>query len=329
MTIQNILGIPGLTFRPVRGPEDAEALLAVHTGRVVCDGVNPNGELEDFPSLDDLREELSSANGRQDQWQVAQVNAQVIGYSVLESWPEDDGTWVYLIQGWVLPEWRGKGIGTALLRWGEERSRRDTAEAHPGARFEFAANASATEKDATALLVNAGYTVGFTVLALEMQTSAPVPEHPLPAGLVVRAVEPEHYPLIAASVRAAYQAEFEGGRFNEDTGDIAEQAAQWQNPRHDPTLWQVAWDGDQIAGQVLSIIRGDVAEVFEVSVRPAWRRRGLARALLSRALRELQSRGISAIRLQTVDEFRTRAKDLYSSVGFQLVKAFPRYRKTI
>jgi len=336
MTTQNAStitppNIPGLIFRPVRGPEDAESLQAVHTGRMACDGVNPKGELEDFPPLDYLREELASAvaDGRQDQWQVAQVGDQVVGYSVLESWPEDDGTQVYLIQGWVLPEWRGQGIGTALLRWGEERSRRDAAAEHPGAKFEFAANASATEKDATALLANEGYTVGFTALALEMQAATPVPEHPLPAGIAVRAVEPEHYPLIAASVRAAYQAEFEGGRFNEDTGDIVEEAARLQSPRHDPTLWQIAWDGDQIAGQVMSAIRGDVAEVFEVSVRPAWRRRGLARALLSRALRELQARGVAAIHLQTVDEFRTRAKDLYSSVGFQRVKAFPRYRKTV
>jgi ribosomal protein S18 acetylase RimI-like enzyme len=63
-------------------------------------------------------------------------------------------------------------------------------------------------------------------------------------------------------------------------------------------------------------------------VRPAWRRRGLARALLSRALLALRERGIDVIRLRTVSEFRTRASDLYRSTGFHVLKEFPRYRKS-
>jgi len=82
-------------------------------------------------------------------------------------------------------------------------------------------------------------------------------------------------------------------------------------------LWQVAWDGDQVVGQVLSLVQHGRAEVFEVSVRPAWRRRGLARALLSRALLTLRGRGIDVVRLGTVSEFRTRAS------GCSAVRAFP------
>ncbi len=37
--------------------------------------------------------------------------------------------------------------------------------------------------------------------------------------------------------------------------------------------------------------------------------------------------GASTVRLSTVAEFRTRAKDLYHSVGFRLLKESPRYRK--
>ena len=148
----------------------------------------------------------------------------------------------------------------------------------------------------------------------------------MPAGLEVRPVLPEHYPLIVASVREAYRQEYDDGRFNEDV-DPDEYLAELQEPRHDPTLWQVAWDGDQIAGQVIPIQKGDVADIFEVSVRPAWRRRGLARALLSRALHLVRERGATTVRLSTVAEFRTRAKDLYYSVGFRMLKEFPRYRK--
>jgi ribosomal protein S18 acetylase RimI-like enzyme len=44
-------------------------------------------------------------------------------------------------------------------------------------------------------------------------------------------------------------------------------------------------------------------------------------------LRALQQRGVSTVRLHTVSEFPTRAKNLYGSVGFHVRKAFPRYRK--
>jgi mycothiol synthase len=321
--------IEGLRFRSIRGEQDADVLYAVHAGRIVHDAVDLLSTSEGLPSPDDLRAWLSQAvaTGQRDQWLVAQVQERVVGYSQIERWSEDDGTWVYLILGWVLPEWRGQGIGTAMLHWGENTVRHLAAVQHPNEKFEFAANASSTEKDATALLLHEGYYVGFTVLEMGLDISAPLSVHVLPAGIEVRPVLPEHYPLIAASIGEAYQNEYAESRFQE-TFDPAAYATGLSAPRHDPTLWQVAWDGDQVAGQVLSRIEGGRAVVYEVSVRPTWRRQGLARALLSRALQCLRERGVEVIRLDTVAEFRTRASDLYRSVGFRVLKEFPRYRKS-
>lgn len=78
---------------------------------------------------------------------------------------------------------------------------------------------------------------------------------------------------------------------------------------------------------MLTQVRDNRAEVFEVSVRAPWRRRGLARALLTRGLQVLIDRRVEAIRLCTLAEFPTRACDLYRSLGFRVVKTFPRYRK--
>ena len=326
--LPNAPAIAGQSFRYILGEEDAAALHAVHAGRMAHDQVDSLSTSEDAPSLEQLRASLSRAvaANQQDRWLVAQVEGQVVGYSQLESWPEVDGTWVYLTLGWVLPEWRGQGIGTAMLRWTEGRIRRLAAIEHPHNHIEFAANASSTEKEATALLLHEGYQAGFTMLEMGLNVAAHVPTHPLPSALEVRPILPGHLPLIAASVQESYQHEFEGGRFNEWV-DAASYTAELSHPKHDPALWHVAWDGDQIAGQVMSVIENGRGEVFEVSVRPAWRRRGLARALLSRALHALRARGIDVIRVRTVAEFRTRARDLYQSVGFSLLKTFPRYRK--
>jgi ribosomal protein S18 acetylase RimI-like enzyme len=98
-------------------------------------------------------------------------------------------------------------------------------------------------------------------------------------------------------------------------------------PKHDPSLWQIAWDGGQVVGQVMALVERGRGELFEVSVRPAWRRRGLGRGLLVRAIHDLRVRGVAVIRLHTNAFFRTRARDLYEGVGFRVVKEFPRYRK--
>lgn len=319
--------IEGLSFRSIR-EQDADALVAVHAARFARDGIDPLSNHEDWPGRDDFKTALSEAiaAGQQNQWLVAQVGDRVVGYSQIECWPETDGTWVYLLMGWVLPEWRGQGIGTAMLHWCEDTARR-LAAAQPASKFEFAANASSTEQDTTALLMYEGYSAPYTVLEMGWDTATSLPTPLLPPGIEVRPVRPEHYPLIAASVGEAYQHEYDENRFQE-TFDPVAYAARLSDPKHDPTLWQVAWNGGQIVGQVLSLIQNDQGEVFEVSVHPAWRRQKIARTLVTRALQDLRARGVEVVRLSTVAEFRTRASDLYRSVGFRVLKEFPRYRKS-
>ncbi len=329
ITLPDMPAVEGLRFRSICGEEDADGLYAIHVGRIAHDGVDPLSTVEGLPSRGDLRASLSRAVAahQQNQWLVAQVNDRIVGYSRIGCWSEADGMWVYLIVGWVLPEWRGQGIGTAMLHWCENTARHLAATQHPDEKFEFAANASSTEKDTTALLLHEGYRAGYTVLEMELDNSVPLPAPILPAGVDVRPVLPEHYPLIAASIGEAYQNEFAENRFQEKY-DPVDYAARLSAPRHDPSLWQVAWDGNQVVGQVLSLIEDDRAEVFEVSVRPAWRRQKLGSALLTYAVQGLRERGVAAIRLHTVGEFRTRASDLYRSVGFRVLKEFPRYRKS-
>jgi ribosomal protein S18 acetylase RimI-like enzyme len=321
-----------LSFRPIRGEQDAEALRSLQLDRKVRDAVDPLSSLESIPTLESLRQSLSEAvaTARQANWLVAEVDRRVVGYGRIASWPERDGTWVYLALGWVTPAWRGRGIGTALLRHTEGRIRELAAAEHPPQRGELAANASSTELEATALLRNEGYQVAYRLLEMGLDAASPVPDAApkWPSGIEVRRVTPGHCLPLARSVQEAYEGEYPGGRYDA-SADPAEFAAQLCEALRDAALWQVAWDGDQIAGQVLSVLEDGRAEVFEVSVRPPWRRRGLARALLFRALRGLRSRNVDVIRLHTRPDFQTRAVDLYASLGFRVLKEFPRYRKPL
>ncbi len=322
--------LAGLVFRSLQGPTDAAALCAVHYARQERDQIDPLSTSEGLPLREQVEEMLSGvvAAGKEGNWLIAQVEGQVVGYTRLSGWAEVDGTWVYLILGWVVPAWRGQGIGTAMIHWAQERALYLASVDHLNTRCELAGNASSTEKEATALLLHEGYSVAYTVLEMALDPAMPVPVYPLPAGIELHPAQPEHYPLIAASVQEAYQNESPGGRYTE-VFNPAEFIGYLDEPRHDPTLWRIAWAGDQVAGQVLPIYEKGRAEIFEVSIRPAWRRHGLARALLSRAIDELCRRGMEPIRLRTNANFPTRAQDLYRGLGFRVMKEFPRYRKGI
>ncbi|MBN2550743.1 MAG: GNAT family N-acetyltransferase [Anaerolineales bacterium] len=123
----------------------------MHLGRKTHDQIDPYAHSEDFPGIESLQAELAQAAEDQqlDNWLIAhtgdQPDEQVIDYSQIESWPEGDGTWVYLVLGWLLPEWRGQGIGAAMLRWCEGRYWQLAASGHSGEKTEPAANASSTE----------------------------------------------------------------------------------------------------------------------------------------------------------------------------------------
>jgi GNAT superfamily N-acetyltransferase len=323
--------IEGLSFRSIRGEQDADALYAVHIGRIAHDGVDLSLHHEDVPSADSLRYHLSQAvtAREQDQWLVVQIHERVVGYSQIESWHEDDGVWVYFIGGWVLPEWRGKGIGTAMLNWGEAVARQSATMQHPNERFEFAANANCTEKDATALLLSKGYYVAFTTLEMQFDISTKLPAMPsLPEGIEMRTALPEHYPQIISSIIECYQNSFVGNRFRATFDRTAYFTTEFQQSKYDPRLWYVAWDGDEVAGQVFMVIENDQVCVNQVSVRPAWRRKGLAHALLVRALHDVLERGEKVIWLDTYAEYQTRASDMYRNLGFDIVKEFQRYRKS-
>jgi len=127
-----------------------------------------------------------------------------VGYSATKWWRETDGTRVYLTRGWVVPEWRGRGIGRAMLRWAESRLRAIAA-THPrdGQPF-LAAHARSSETDTAALLADAGYRVAFTVLEYEMADLSHAAALPSPDGLATRPPSTRVLPDLFRSIRDAY-----------------------------------------------------------------------------------------------------------------------------
>lgn len=157
-----------------------------------------------------------------------------------------------------------------------------------------------------------------------------IPPATLPPGLEVRPVLPEHLPAI-------YQADVEA--FQDHWGYVPPSEDNYQewigHPEFDPSHYQVAWDGDQVAGMVLAYISPSENEIYHrlrgwtegISVRRPWRRRGLARALLLRSLHDMKASGMQEAALTVDTQNLNSAFRLYEEVGFQRVGGYAFYRK--
>jgi len=155
--------VPGLTFRRFRGADDYAPLAAVREGVRDRDRVDPRSPREGIPTAEDIaRMHAGTPPGSPDML-VVEVEGTVVGYNRLAWWTEQDGANVYLHLGWLLPQWRGQGIGTVMLRWAEGWLRAVAATQKAEGRLAagptvFGTNASSTEREATALVLREGYT---------------------------------------------------------------------------------------------------------------------------------------------------------------------------
>lgn len=320
--------IPGLTFRRFRGPSDFAQMTAVREGSKVADKIE---RVDTVEALAASYAHLNNCDPYQDML-FAEINDQVIGYSRVTWWQETNGPRVYFHFGVILPEWRRKGIGRAMLR-ANERRLREIAATHPveGERV-LQSWAYEHEYSNEALLRSQGYARirdSYDMLRPDLDN---LPDFQLPKGLEVRPVTPDQYRTIWNADQEAFQ---------DHWGYSPPTEADYQSwltfPHFEPSLWRVAWDGDQVAGQVRSFINKDENAEYNrlrgytefISVRQPWRKRGLARALIVLSLQALRERGMREAELGVDAENTSGALRVYESCGFQVIKRSSTYRKPL
>jgi len=101
----------------------------------------------------------------------------------------------------------------------------------------------------------------------------------------------------------------------------------------DPSLWFLACEGRsaEIPGVALNLYaqQTQTGWVDHLSVRRAWRNRGIGRALLLHTLAEFYRRDIHRVKLSVDSKSLTNAPRLYESVGMRPVQEYFIYRKEI
>jgi mycothiol synthase len=254
-----------------------------------------------------------------------------IGYTRVGWYASRADTHLYYLYGRLIQEYRQRGLWELMIGQAERRIR-EIALAHPpvAQRF-FQGWASDNQRDWIAALENTGYQAVRRFHNMLYRLGDP-PEAPLPAGFEIRPVRPEHMRLIWEA-----QKEMNDGLFENVVEDwLEEKYPAWlNNPSHTPQYWQVAWAGDQVAGMVLARIDAQENEQRQrkhgytehIYVRPAWRKRGLARALIARSLQVLKDGGMLEAELGVDAENESAAFSLYQRMGYQTFSIDTWFRK--
>ncbi|HET6746431.1 MAG TPA: GNAT family N-acetyltransferase [Candidatus Limnocylindria bacterium] len=326
--------IPGLGFRRLRLPADLVALAEMHNRATEADGIDERESAEEWeawfrhPSgFDPLTDCL-----------VGEVGSRIVAYGQARAEDDNDGGRDYISGGEVDPDYRGRGIGRAVLRHNirhqQARAKREAAlnPADPPREQRLESWAFETQTRRTRLLTSEGFEVVRWFFEMLRPNLDDIAELPMPEGLDIR-------PVVEADHRQIFDADVEA--FRDHWGGMAEGEEAFARffgpPDFRPELWRVAWDGDQVAGVVMNRVMTTFNEqtgelrglLAGVSVRRPWRRRGLARALVAESLRAFRDAGMTSAVLGVDAENPTGALSVYEANGFAVHRKGMNFRRQL
>jgi len=327
--------VPGLSFRGFQGEADYPHIQTIIAESNQVDGIaermlpeNIEGWCAPFDHFDPHHDLLFALDGS------ARGEApSVVGLSRLGWYSGLENVRLYYQISFLLPSWRGRGVWRAMVRRNERRLQ-EIAAGHPPTTQRLL-QAWSTDKQAQwiSVLESKGYQTVRRFFNMLHQLEA-IPERPLPAGLEIRPAQPDHYRSIWEVQKEAYEGLFETVAENW----TEEKYQAWRvSSSHTPHLWQVAWDGDQVAGMVLNRIdetenrergrkRGYTEHIF---VRRPWQQRGLASALIAQSLQLLKAQGMNEAELGVDSENESAALRLYQRMGYQTFSIDTWFRKSM
>lgn len=309
----------GLTWRAITD-DDLDAVVAVVDAVTAADG------LEERLSTEELLERIDGpgADRATDSRVVVGPDGGVRAWGVVETYGSSDTFDRVEVWGGVDPAHRGTGIGRDLLAWqvarAEEVHRAHLADRpdRPGvAEASVPVGATATER----LLARAGFTAvrWWASLGQPLTDAAAVaaPELDGVAFVPLAEVDPE-------AVRRAFNAAW---------------VDHWGARQFDAHRWEVEMMGSSVLrvdlsrvavadGEVVALlltdrypqddeVRGHAeAWVGTLGTVPAWRGRGLASALVRRALQDYRAEGLGHAMIGVDTDSPTGADALYRRLGF-------------
>jgi mycothiol synthase len=327
-TVRSLPEVPGLALRHVRAPGDYPRMNAIANATRAATG-------SDFTTTDEqfqLFYERPSDFDRERDVVIVEIDGRIVGYVRGGIHQEVGGPRIHEITPMIDPALSVDPMLGLMLGLMEDHLRELAAATPDGDNvLQTFGGDSAPEREA--IILGAGYVAiryGYSMVRPHLDD---LPDAPLPAGLEIREVQPDH-------LRAIWDASTEA--FRDEWGFVEPTDEDYERYLSDPvesdtSLWRVAWDGDQVAGQVRGYINSVENERFgrlrgyteNISVRRPWRRRGLARALIAASFPLLRARGMTEAGLGVDTENVSGALRVYEGCGFRPVSRNALYRKPL
>jgi mycothiol synthase len=298
--------------------------------------VNAFDDVPWFPTIEQLEVDWAPAPGFDppNDALLIEEGGRVVA-AAQQEWRERDGKIVHVIEPWVRPAARRRGIGRRLVEWSEARAGAAVAAGtggSPDLPHVLSMGTATHVAPAMAFAEALGYERIRYGFIMRRDLAQPIEDAPMPEGLETRPVTPDQHRRIWDADVEAFRDHWEAAvRHDEDFVRF------FANPDLDTTMWQVAWDGDEVAGSVVNGIYPaenarlgvELGWLDHVSVRRPWRGRGLAGALIARSLRVLRDRGMAFASLGVDAENPTGALGLYERHGFTVHQTFVTFRKPL
>jgi ribosomal protein S18 acetylase RimI-like enzyme len=327
-TVRPLPPIPGLRLRHLRAPDDYPAMNAIANGARAAMGDDFTTTDEQFAAYYDKPSDFDAARDVA----IVELDGRIVGYVRTGVHQQTGGPRVYEVVPFLDPGVASDPVLSIMLSAMEEHAR-DLAAADPGGEKVLQTFGGDRAPDREQIVIAAGYEPIRHEYSMVRPHLDDLPDAPLPEGLEIREVRPEHMRAIWDAANEAFK---DAWGFSEPT-DTDYQRYLTDPVESDTTLWRVAWDGDEVAGQVRSYINPMENERFgrlrgyteSISVRRPWRRRGLARALIAASFPLLRARGMTEAALGVDTENVSGALRVYEGCGFVPVSRSATYRKAL
>lgn len=236
------------------------------------------------------------------------------------------------LDGRVHPAWRGKGLGSRLLRALETLGVEQLTRKADGRRRVLRILFYDRGEDAVALFRSAGYHFQFAETELRRDLSKALPEDGLPEGMVIHAWTPENAVQFYQTYRDAFASR----------GGALRSRDEWMHhftlegdEEFIPAESILVLAGGKPAGYVVvhhydreDGVEGKEYWVAQLGVLPRHRRRGLAASMLGVLMRRLANRGCTTLTL-TVNIDNPGARRVFERVGFRETRTMTLYRKEV
>jgi mycothiol synthase len=228
--------------------------------------------------------------------------------------------------GYVHPQFKGLGIGTSMLHAIEERARKEIALAEPDVRVYLHSTMDSHDKDGRSIHEGEGYSPIRYHWRMNIELNAPPPAVVFPDGIELRPFIREEHSL------AVLDAQNEAFRDHWGSHDMTFEKwelRKFSREDFDPSLWMIAWDGNQIAGFSQNRYRMGIGWIGTLGIRRPWRKMGLGYSLLIHSFGEFYKRGTKTIGLGVDASNPTGATRLYQKAGMHAASEFVTYEKEL